>query len=137
MCYWCCFRQKYGRTVPARRDSRTSRSSRRDSRRWSIFTIFLKDVPTPNMIERFDYGILMHFIFRRLVHTYWTLLGSWASQKTDRRLMKNFQIYQWSQWNQTNCHRVLKRKIVTPMSYQCQKREFYWTRVVLDWIQTT
>lgn len=40
-CYWCCFRPKYGRTVPARRDSR---SSRRDSRRWSIFTIFMKDV---------------------------------------------------------------------------------------------
>jgi len=137
MCYWCCFRQKYGRTVPARRDSRASRSSRRDSRRWSIFTIFLKDVFISSFIGRFDFYILMYFIFSRLVHMYWTLLGSWASRKIDRRLTRSFPMYQWSQWNQTNCHRVLKRRTVTPMSYQCQKREFCWILVVLDWIRTT
>jgi len=81
MCYWCCFRQKYGRTVPARRDSRASRSSRRDSRRWSLFTIFMKDVLVQVW---FNVLILLYLFIKILVGLFTRIELCWARELLGR-----------------------------------------------------
>lgn len=133
MCYWCCFRQKYGRTVPARRDSRSSRASRRDSRRWSIFTIFMKDVQKyiGKCIE-FEILIFSFVLFSRLpFRTRWILPGSRAFRKTVRLSTRNSPTYRWSQSSRMNCHRALRQRTVTPTSYLCRRRGLCWIPVVL------